>query len=198
MSGLPVAIFCPFCKRHTSLTPAPVTDRHDDVIATAQWKKRYEVTWWIGVCNYCQEPVLILNDGYVVYPQPLPSPTDERIPDPMRRDLNEAKVCMSVDAHRACAVMARRTMQSACVDKGASKDKLADQLQELVSNIVITKDLKEWADVVRWVGNDAAHPDNESVSKQDAEDILNLAEQFLHVIYVAPAIAKQHRTKRDK
>jgi hypothetical protein len=71
-------------------------------------------------------------------------------------------------------------------------------LQELASNGVITKDLKEWADVVRWVGNDAAHPSKDEVNKEDAEDILKLAEQFLHVIYVAPAIAKERRAKRGK
>jgi hypothetical protein len=63
---------------------------------------------------------------------------------------------------------------------------------------VITNDLKEWADVVRWVGNDAAHPDKQPVNEEDAQDMLNLAEQFLHVIYVAPAIAKEQRTKRGK
>ena len=51
---------------------------------------------------------------------------------------------------------------------------------------------------MRWVGNDAAHPDKQAVTKEDAEDILHLAEQFLNVIYVAPAIAKEQRTKRGK
>jgi len=44
---------------------------------------------------------------------------------------------------------------------------------------------KEWATVVRWVGNDAAHPNKDAVSKEDAEDCLRLAEQFLHVIFVS-------------
>ena len=51
---------------------------------------------------------------------------------------------------------------------------------------------------MRWVGNDAAHPDKQAVTKEDAEDILHLAEQFLNVIYVAPAIAKEQLTKRGK
>jgi hypothetical protein len=48
------------------------------------------------------------------------------------------------------------------------------------------------------VGNDAAHPDKQPVIEKDAQDILNLTEQFLYVIYVAPAIAKEQRTKRGK
>jgi hypothetical protein len=164
----------------------------------AIWKKDHNDTWWIGVCNNCREPVLILNEGDIIYPQPLPSPTDDKIPELIRNDLNEAKICYSVKAYRASAVMSRRAMQSACIDKGATKDKLVEQLHELAANRVITNDLKEWADVVRWVGNDAAHPDKQPVTEKDAEDILKLSEQFLHVIYVAPAIAKEQRTKRGK
>jgi hypothetical protein len=142
--------------------------------------------------------VLVLNKGDIIYPQPLPSPTDDRILELIRNDLNEAKISYSVKAFRASAVISRRAMQSACIDKGAKKQKLVEQLHELAVNGVITNDLKEWADVVRWVGNDAAHPDNQIVTEKDAEDILHLAEQFLHVIYVAPAIAQEQRTKRGK
>jgi len=164
----------------------------------ALWKKDISNTWWMGVCNNCREPVLVLNNGEIIYPHPLPSPTDDRIPEHIRKDLDEAKISYSVEAFRASAVMSRRAMQSACIDKGATKEKLVEQLHELAANGVITNDLKEWADVVRWVGNDAAHPDKQAVTQKDAEDILHLAEQFLHVIYVAPAIAKEQRTKRGK
>ncbi|VVB93632.1 Uncharacterised protein [uncultured archaeon] len=200
MTNFPISIFCPFCQRHTSLTVASGRClRSDNDSALAIWDvgdKRGTI-WWIGICNYCKKPVLVCDNGDI-YPNPLPSPTDERIPEPIKQDLNEAKICLSVKAYRGCAVMARRAMQTSCIDKGATKDKLVDQLQELASNGTITKDLKEWANVVRWVGNDAAHPNKENVSKEDAEDILNLSEQFLHVIYVAPAIAKEQKSKRGK
>ena len=200
MEMLPVSIYCPRCKRHTSLTPAPTTIRYgsDQFRGTCVWYRSVDQKWWIGICNYCKDPVLVLNDGEAVYPHPLPSPSNEKIPKHVRKDLDEAKLCFNVAAYRACAVMARRAMQSSCIDKGASKNRLVDQLQELADNGAITKNLKEWADVVRWVGNDAAHPASDEVTKEDAEDILKLAEQFLHVVYVAPAIAKERRKKRNK
>jgi len=194
METLPVSIYCPYCRRYTSLTPAPrAMDSY-----TCIWEREHNDIWWIGICNYCKRPVLVHNEGDTVYPYPLPSPSDEKIPEDIRKDLDEAKMCFSVGAYRACAVMARRAMQSSCIDKGSSKNKLVDQLQELADNGIITKDLKKWADVVRWVGNDAAHPGNEEVFQEDAKDILNLAEQFLHVVYVAPAIAKERKSKRKK
>jgi hypothetical protein len=196
-----ISIFCPYCHRYTSITGAEqrVSDgRGNAVIVTAKWQYDREKYWWIGITNCCHKAVLVHYDGDVIYPSPLPSPTDERIPEPIRQDLEEAKICFSGNAYRACAVMARRAMQSACIDKGTTKDKLSDQLQELSTNGVITKELKEWADVVRWVGNDSAHPSAEKVTKEDADDILKLAEQFLHILYVTPAIAKERRTIREK
>jgi hypothetical protein len=196
-----VSIFCPYCHRYTSLTVAQKevnTGGGRSIITKLIWERSSESHWWIGICNNCKDPVLIHNIGDTIYPHPLPSPTDVRIPEKIRHDLDEAKMCFSVDAYRACAVMARRVMQVTCIDKGSKKEKLVDQLSELATGGKITTDLKEWADVVRWVGNDAAHPGSDEVTKEDSEDILKLAEQFLNVIYVAPAIAQERRKKIGK
>lgn len=186
-----LSIYCPHCHKHTSLTPAPVKYKHGSSIykTNAFWEKNSYETWWIGVCNACDEPVLVLNNGERVFPAPLPTPTSEDIPGAIRSDLDEAKICISVTAYRAAAVMARRAMQVAAKDKGATADKLVTQIHELLKSGKITTDLKDWADAVRWIGNDAAHPNGAEVTQEDAEDVLHLAEQFLHVLYVAPAVA---------
>lgn len=192
-----ISIYCPHCDRHTSIEPALIeVKRGSDVEAI--WKQGPGKMWWIGVCNYCHEPVLVLNEGVKVYPHPLPMPTNQHVPEAIRADLDEAKQCFAVSAWRAAAVMARRAMQSAAIEKGATNDRLANQIAELAERGKITVDLKEWADVVRWIGNDAAHPGGEPVTKEDAEEVLELAEQFLHVLYVAPAIAKKLRQKKGK
>ena len=94
--------------------------------------------------------------------------------------------------------MARRCIQNACLEKGAKEKDLVKQIKELCQLGIITKDIEEWATVVRWVGNDAAHPGKDPVKIEDAEDCLKLAEQFLHVIFVTPAVAKARRTARNK
>ena len=186
-----LSIYCPHCHKHTSLDPAPIKYKHDyeEGKTPAFWVKSESTLWWMGVCNACEKPVLVLNKGQVIYPRPLPKPTDQAVPTAIRNDLDEAKICLSSSAFRAASVMARRAMQVAALDKGAKSDKLVAQIAELKANGQITNDLKEWADAVRWVGNDAAHPNGMAVSKEDAEDVLHLAEQFLHVLYVAPALA---------
>jgi len=200
MAELGVSIYCPHCHRHTSIAPAPVevTRGLETFRVGAMWEQARGSMWWIGVCNYCNQPVLARNKATTVYPHPLPEPTDTHVPEAIRADLDEAKQCFAVSCWRAAAVMARRAMQSATIEKGAVKDGLADQIAELAAQGKITVDLKDWADAVRWVGNDAAHPGEQPVTEEDAQEVLKLAEQFLHVLYVAPAIAKKLRTKKGK
>ena len=195
-----ISIYCPHCHKHTALEPATqiVSSKHGNPLVEIRWYKNVKDKWWIGVCNCCGDPVLILNEGELIYPNPLPTPTDARIPEKIRVDLEEAKICMNASAFRAAAVIARRAIQHACMDKGATQRNLVDQINALATNGVLTNDLKEWANVVRWVGNDAAHPSNDKVERDDAEDILNLCEQLLNVLYVAPAIAQANRLKRGK
>lgn len=109
-----VSIYCPHCHQHTALSPAPVkVERgYDEFHVAAVWHKDSTVTWWMGVCNYCNEPVLVLGEGFIVY--------------------------------------------------------------------------------------HAAHPNANSVEKEDAEDIIDLAQQLLQIVYVAPAIAQNRRTARGR
>jgi len=154
--------------------------------------------WWIGICNGCNHPVLVHDEGDTIYPHPLPSPSDRNIPEDIRTDLGEAKMCFAVNCFRACSVMARRCIQRACISKGAKGNNLADQIKDLTSSGQITKDLEEWVTVVRFIGNDGAHPNADNVTADEAEDCLKLAEQFLHVLFVAPAIAQARRAKKGK
>lgn len=94
--------------------------------------------------------------------------------------------------------MARRAIQNACLNKGAKKGDLVNQINELQQQGIITNDIKEWATAVRWIGNDAAHPNKDEVTKEDPEDVLHLAEQFLHVLYVTPALFAAQKMKRNK
>lgn len=194
-----LSVYCPICHRYTAVGVARVwVNRATDHAVSAVWDDVRGNKWWIGVCNYCGDPMLVQNDGSKIYPHPLPKPTSNSIPPEIREDLDEAKSCCSVSAWRAAAVMARRAMQSAATKMGSNKNKLADQIADLATKGEITRQLKEWADAVRWVGNDAAHPGGQPVTQKEAEDVVSLAEQFLHTLYVTPAIADSLRTRIGK
>lgn len=184
-----LSIYCPYCHKYTYLT----------TLASSPTETG---SWSMGKCNSCFKVVLVEDGTRKIYPEPLPKLIDDRIVEAVKRDFQEATVCFSVGAFRAAAIMARRALQSICLDKGAKeKDKLSNQIEWLFKQGIITKDLKKWAEEVRLVGNDAAHPqkpeNDPPVTKEDAEDILQLLEQFCQVLYVAPKIAEERRNQRQ-
>lgn len=194
-----ISIYCPHCHKNTSLRSAQTHAHyggHDFLVNTETIIAPNRSSWWIGLCNFCDEPVLVKGEGDEYYPTPLPAPTDKRIPEDLRKDIDEAKKCFSMDCYRACAVLCRRSIQLACLLKEAKKGKLEDQIKELSEKGIITKGLADWATVVRWIGNDAAHPEAPIVDREEADDCLKLAEQFLHVLFVTPSIAEERKKKR--
>lgn len=189
------SVFCPYCHRYTALSVA--MSIHGAPYNCVHQSEKDKKHWWMGVCNNCKELCLVYDNGVRVYPHPLPSSTDNRIPEELKRDLDEAKLCYSIGAYRGCAVLARRVIQVCCIDKGADKNKkLYQQIEEIYEKRVITEDIKNWTTAIRWIGNDAAHPSSNIVESNEAEDVLKLAEQFLHIVYVATAIAKERIEKR--
>jgi hypothetical protein len=49
---------------------------------------------------------------------------------------------------------------------------------------IITQDTADFANSVRWVGNEAVHVDSEEVTNKDCEAILTLTENISQILYV--------------
>lgn len=189
------SIFCPNCKKYTS------------IIARSRYEypKNHNLIYEIGECNSCDFFVLVQRfAGNVVniYPNPLPKTVQEKTPEFLKRDMEEAYLCFSVGAYRATGVLARRALQLCCIEKGAPDKRLEEQIDWLLDQQIITKELKDWAHEVRLTGGDAAHPpkkvtDDERVEKNDADDILTLLEEFINILYIAPKLAEERRQKRN-
>jgi len=202
------SIYCPYCHSYTALSKARGADVSGEHIQGYSIYYCETGKWWIGICNNCQKGVLIheidMGHGYEIkeiFPQPLAKLIDDRIPDFIKNDLEEANKCMSIQAYRATCGLARRILQLICLDKGATEGKkLHQQIDELFENGDITKDIKEWAHSVRFVGNDALHPNKDTpiIERDDAEVIMNLVEQIVHILYIASTIAEEKRTKFKK
>lgn len=195
-----ISIYCPYCNRFTSIRYATqkicFADGTEEIYKS-NTIDRSGSTWSICFCNYCQSVLLLNERTGSIYPNPRPVPSDSRIPDDLRIDLDEAKLCLSIDCHRACCVMCRRAIQTACMNKGGEGRDLFSQIDDLAHKRVITKDLADFAHTVRALGRDAAHPDFGPVEKEDAEDCLALTVQFLNTLFVTPTIAAERLKKRS-
>jgi hypothetical protein len=106
------------------------------------------------------------------------------VPEELRREHQQAVACLEARAHTAVVVMVRRTLEGMCQLNGAKKKILAQGLKELHEMGKIDDRLLEWANELRVIGNEGAHFTGRQVSREDAEDALDLAEAMLEYIYV--------------
>jgi hypothetical protein len=206
-----IKAICPYCKIKVSFSWIDMTNGGGQTTNYFnQYFENKQGAWILLECPSCNKCVLseFKRKFYgtssqlelkQIYPFPLPSSTDERAPLEIKKDIDEAKLCLSVNAFRACASMCRRAIQQACIKEGASKNKdLEKQIDELKEKGVITEQIRKWAHSCRYLGNDASHPENPEVTKEDAEDVLSLAEQLMNILYVMPAISEKVNKIHEK
>ncbi len=121
------------------------------------------------------------------------------VPEAIARDFKEALRCLWVDAYNATAEMCRRAMEATCIDLGAPKKKvLEDMIDWLADQRKITPFLQQVAHKIRLGGNRAAHPEGEQavngaegepivvIEKEHAEAMIKFAKEFFHHVYVVP------------
>lgn len=202
-----MAGYCPFCHKDVAFSWTNPDERGGSILTTFNGGfVNQRGLWTVVECPNCKGCVLVHysqteGDAEVaadMYPSPLPQPTDLRVPEQIRTDIDEAKKCFSVRAYRGCATMCRRALQAMCIDKGAKISDLKVQIDDLAEKHVITEDMREWGHSARWVGNDAAHPNAPPVTEEDARDILSLAEQIATIVYVMSAIAEEKKKVHGK
>jgi len=122
------------------------------------------------------------------------------IPPSIATDWTEAHICLSARTYKASAAMARRAVQGVCIDKGAAKGRLVDQIKALVKSGHLANQLGEWADHVRILGNIGAHPGEDgldTVSKDEAEAVVRFLDELLRWTYEMPYELEQARQKHS-
>jgi len=102
-------------------------------------------------------------------------------------DFNEGVTCLYNSCPRAAVSMFRRSLQSALINKGASKK--LDLIEQIKNASFLTKDIKEWAYSIRTFGNWAVHPQSDNLKDVDDKIALEtklFLEEFFNYVYVMP------------
>ena len=197
--NLKTSAYCPHCHQYTLITVVENNiELYGRVFSKCAYKSKFPgQIWWIGECHSCNRVVLVLNNGNMIYPRSEPQSSDDRIPEIVRSSLDEAKRCFMVEAYCGSVTMSRKALQACCIEQGATyNENLNIQINELFEKGVITKPQKEWADTIRWLGNDGAHITPNQITREDADDILSLAIEIFKNVYISPAIAQERLEKR--
>jgi hypothetical protein len=153
------------------------------------------------MCDQCEELILlVIEDKKIIdqYPKKTPK-LDPAIPSDVANDYIEAIKCFDIGANKASLVMCRRALQTSVIQKGATRGKLSDQINELFNKGIITEDIMNWSHEIRLTGNIGAHPDQdglENVSPQDTEELIKFMEEYLNYVYIMPAKVAAKRAKK--
>jgi hypothetical protein len=106
------------------------------------------------------------------------------VPEPLRREFEEAQACFKAKAYKATVVMVRQVLEGACEESNVHERTLAKSLDKMKADGLIDTIIAEWANALRILGNEGAHYTGNPLPRDDAEDALAFAEALLDHIYV--------------
>ena len=177
---------CPNCNEYTTIllyTPGYKNqiDSENAISILATYKYG---DWLYGVCESCESPVLIKSGKEVTSKQKSSLATIESgIPEHIRRDIEEAEVCLNVKANKACILMSRRIIQKAVSDKGTKNRILQELINDFESSGMIPVGLKKWLNIITWLESSPDRPDSDRVTYDEALNTFKFLKKFLSVIY---------------
>ena len=161
--------------------------------------------WRLAVYQSCGKPVAgvfrAFNYELLRILPPAGTQASPSIPEGIRKDFEEASLCLSMGAFKASVVLSRRALEGAAIEQGAdSTKKLVSQLKDLVMAGKLHPSAVEVATEIRLLGNYGAHQQDDGldmVTKEQAQDVAELTDQVLEDLYVNAARLRNLRQRNN-
>ena len=185
---------CVHCHRAVGLVVLDAWEEHHE--------EHYRTT--VAKCEECLTPYVLLQDlsqigatewewNTPVRQYPAQRQFAWSIPSGIRNALLEASANLDDRRWSSAAVQARRAVEMLRGDKSAVGRNLQKRLEWLRDQGHISRDVYEWSDAVRDVGNEGAH--EAKVDRRDAEDAVEFAITVCELVYVMPARLERHQKR---
>jgi hypothetical protein len=116
------------------------------------------------------------------------------IPPVVLAPFEEALACQAVGCHIAAAMLARKTLEAICEERGATGTTLRDRLTGLKSRVVLPSALFDAMDALRLLGNDAAHVESktyDTIGDEEVRIALLLTKEILKATYQLDSLVSQ-------
>lgn len=162
-------------------------------------------------CPVCHEALLGYQEWYQIdankgdWSQPVrrlwPEPDSSIamiVPEIVGVSLEEAQRCYRARAYSACAVMCGRALEGVCNKYDTKNKMLAGGLRELLDKKVIDERLYKWGEELRKHRNIGAHATKETISKEDAHDLLEFVNAISEYVFVLDAKFQKFMERQQK
>lgn len=123
----------------------------------------------------------------------------ENWPEGVKRFWIQAHDSLKRENWDAANVMARSAVQFIMRERNATGSNLKAQINDLVAKGVLHPLMKDWADEVRLVANESAHPEAPipaDATPRDSRDIVNFLDQLLMYLYDLPKQIENFRLRK--
>ncbi len=157
-------------------------------------KKDVEKEYVFAVCEHCESPSLFAREdpigiGYEFWDCDIRLyPKDERIvsyslPELVKRSYEEAVKCENAKAFIAATVMVGRALEAVCKDYVPEVKTIDAGLKKMKENGLISDELLEWSNELRFLRNQGAHATEREFSVQDAKESLDFMQAIMEILY---------------
>lgn len=205
LTQIEVGGHCPHCKRGVKFIrvtePLIAVLAHDGVLdviidyACTLCRKSIPIRWHV---NGIDAREIVVSWARGVEPAKEPFNFDY-VPDDVRKEIEEALDCLSVNAYNGFAAVCRRSIQAMCTNLGAgATTKVKQQIEDMVRITNLGKDWEEMAIQIMLSGHDGAHPHLPDMNAERARIMLSLLQDLMYQIYTRPGKIRESSTLREK
>lgn len=188
---IPISITCPVCKK-VGIFNHPNNNIADLVV------RKYYLGHRMCPNKECKAHVFIIHEPLSgelhLYPPSKIDFNSENIPSNIVETFEEAITCHSNECYKASALMVRKTLEEICMDKEATGYTLKEKLKNLSKIILIPSELISGMEILRLLGNDAAHTevkDFPQISQRELEVAITFTKEILKAVYQYSALLKE-------
>jgi hypothetical protein len=142
---------------------------------------------------------LLINratDEFFMHPSRAIDPAHPAVPKHISDDWNEAQKVMEAGAPKAAAVMCRRVLYGALLDKKCKEHPLHEGLKELIQGQRLPAIFDEWLPAIKDDGHDAAHPHRAlDIDPQNVTETMEYTAELLRFLYIEPYEFQQRKAR---
>ncbi len=136
------------------------------------------------------------KNEFFMHPSRATDPAHPAIPKHIAYDWTEAQKVMEAGARKAAAVMCRRGLYGAILDKKCVEHPLNEGVKQLIQGQRLPAIFDEWLPAIKDDGHDAAHPSRAlNISDENVTETMAYTAELLRFLYIEPYEFKQRKAR---
>lgn len=198
---------CPYCRRSTTFAIEAMALHPRNV------RMANTPTYWIHLivrCNSvsCARTAHVMNsissnlavdrknDYFFMHPSRAIDPAHPAVPKHIADDWREAQTTMEAGALKATAVMCRRVLYGAILDKKCKEHPLHEGVKQLIQEQRLPAVFDDWLPAIKDDGHDAAHPHRAlDISPENVSETMEYTSELLRHLYIEPYEFQQRKAR---